>query len=262
MNKDILKDAIEKGIKQIMQESDVPYAVHKESIKKMKELIDGLKEEIKNLQQEVKDNEKSRKQHEGQIEFYNKQIQSYQREVERIRTIMKGDRGEKGERGDDGLSPSVEEIVRQVLSVIPLPKDGKDGEKGKDGKDATVNQEKIIKEIIDQIRKKKLISMGDINGGFSKDGINYKFEELMHGGGGSSGGSITYSYDLSSQCDGANKVFTVPSNTNFIQLTGSDSPQVYRPTVDYTGSGTTTLTLDAGVPAPSSGATLILLYVV
>jgi hypothetical protein len=114
------------------------------------------------------------------------------------------------------------------------------------------------------IKKKKILTSNDISGlqTFSKDGINYRFEELMHGGGGSSGGSITYSKDISSQCDGNNKVFTVPANAYFISLTGSDSPIIYRPLVDYTGSGTTTLTIDALVNAPSLGATLIVTYAV
>lgn len=74
------------------------------------------------------------------------------------------------------------------------------------------------------------------------------------------GGAATQSTDLSSQCNGTNKVFTIPAFTSIISLIGSDAPIIYRPTTDYTAAGTT-LTLGAGVNAPSSGATLILTYV-
>lgn len=76
----------------------------------------------------------------------------------------------------------------------------------------------------------------------------------------SGGGGVTTTYvDLSTQTNGVTKTFTIPSGVTAVLLTGSDAPIVYRPVVDYTISGTT-LTLDAGVNAPSSGSTLILVY--
>lgn len=124
------------------------------------------------------------------------------------------------------------------------------------------SDEELSDTIIKLIKKKKLLNSNDINGleGFSRDGINYKFEELMHGGG-SSTASITYSSDLSSQCDGNNKIFTIPTNSSIILLTGTDSPLIYKPTTDYTVSGTT-LTLTSAVNAPSLGSTLIVTYTV
>lgn len=198
------------------------------------------------------------------------------------------------EDGKNGHTPTDKELLTLIRPLIPVVKDGKtpsdtklislikplipevkDGETPSDTKlkalikplipDAEeIDEEKLAKDIIALIKKKKLLNSSDINGmqGFSRDGINYRFEELMHGGGGSSGGSITYSFDLSSQCDGVNKIFTVPSNTNFVLLTGTDAPIIYKLNTDYTGSGTTTLTLTAAVFAPSSGATLILTYIV
>lgn len=76
----------------------------------------------------------------------------------------------------------------------------------------------------------------------------------------STGGSSTKSASLSSQCDGSNKIFTVPANSEFLALMGSDSPIIYDKTTDFSGSGTTTLTLSSGVNAPSLGANLILEY--
>jgi len=66
--------------------------------------------------------------------------------------------------------------------------------------------------------------------------------------------------DLSSQCDGANKTFNVTSHRVALMLVGTDFPIMYRPTTDFTTSGTT-LTLTSEVDAPTSGATLVFLYV-
>lgn len=174
-------------------------------------------------------------------------------------TPKKGTDYKDGRAGVDAVLPTKEEFVAMIKPLIPAVRDGIDG------KSAEIDEDKLVKSLIAIIKKKKLLSSADINGmqGFSKDGIRYKFEELMHGGAGPNAtGSITYSVDLSSQCDGVNKVFTVPTNTNFILLTGTDAPIIYKLGTDYTGSGTTTLTLTSQVLAPSLGATLVLTYIV
>lgn len=76
-------------------------------------------------------------------------------------------------------------------------------------------------------------------------------------GGGGSGVSVA---NLSAQLDSENPgIYTVPANTAFVALFGSNSPFTYAPT-QYSGSGTTTLTLDTTkVNAPAIG-NLILLY--
>ena len=66
--------------------------------------------------------------------------------------------------------------------------------------------------------------------------------------------------DLTSQTDGSTKTFTVPTFRHAILLICPDFPIVYRPTTDYT-LGNKTITLTSSVDAPSSGQTLILLYV-
>lgn len=73
------------------------------------------------------------------------------------------------------------------------------------------------------------------------------------------GGNNTLASDLSSQCDGSNRTFTVPAHSRAILLVGTDTPVIYRSTTDFVTSGTT-LTIDSGVAAPLTGATLIFLY--
>lgn len=74
-------------------------------------------------------------------------------------------------------------------------------------------------------------------------------------------GSPTQYYDLSSLCDGNTKAFSIPANSRILGVFSTQAPMTYRPTVDWTGSGTTTLTLTDAVTAPQTGQTLWILYV-
>lgn len=253
------KEITERILRQVIEESKIPNAVHQAVIKRLTKAIEL---------------------HKADIDKWQKVIDSH-----------------KIARGEDGKTPTKEDLLSLIEPLIPIVKNGEDYVLTSEDKkeialkikvpvvkqviektevireipivtekliEKDVNEEKLLANLVKLLKKKQLLDIDDIKGGrsFVKDGTRYLIEELMHGGGGSSGGSITYSYDLSSQCDGVNKVFTVPANTNFVQLSGTDSPIIYKPITDYTGTGTTTLTLDAGINAPSSGATLILLYVV
>ena len=77
-----------------------------------------------------------------------------------------------GEDGEDGKDADEEEIISKVLHLIPLPKD------------AEFDKEELFKEFITLIRKDKLIDVTHVKGiqGWIKDGVKYRFEELMHGG--------------------------------------------------------------------------------
>lgn len=91
---------------------------------------------------------------------------------------------------------------------------------------------------------------------FEKSEASLKGRRMVRGA-----GESTLYYDLSALCDGVTKTFTIPSNKRVLGVWGSDFPLSYRPSVDWTGSGTTTLTLTADTPAPSQGANLFILYV-
>lgn len=93
--------------------------------------------------------------------------------------------------------------------------------------------------------------------------VGGEHQRTLHRGGGTASGAQTYEYDLSNFCDGVTKSFTIPANTRIVAVLCTDAPAgFYRKTVDYTGTGTTTLTLDAAVAAPNTGASLSVLYVV
>lgn len=127
-----------------------------------------------------------------------------------------------GRDGKDGKSVNPEEVAKIVLDIIPKPKDGRDG------KDAP-----NINEIIAKIPRP--VSKG--------------------------GGSTVIMEDLSSQCNGVLKTFSTTKKIGTPLLVASTQfPQILRPTIDYSASGTT-LTLSSEVGAPETNQTLIIIYV-
>lgn len=214
-------------------------------------LFKAFKKEIGNTQRTSEEAKSILKQYESKLNNFSVLYEYHKREseteLERLRNIKKGDRGEPGIAGKDAVG-------------IP-GKDGKNAE-GLPGKDGIVDEKKIIESLLTFIKREQVLDLSHIKGatGFIKNGIEYKFEELMHGGGSSKGGSTPKSADLSLQCNGSNLIFTIPTFTTILSLMGTDAPIIYRPTIDFTATGTT-LTMATSVNAPSAGATLILTYV-
>lgn len=201
---------------------------------------------------------------------------------------IKGDKGEKGIDGKDADEPK---IIKEVLNKIPTPKDGKNGTNGKDGKN--IDENRVVRAVLSKIPTPK----DGLNGNNGKDGspdtsdeivgkINSSSKKIkakqieglpslmkeindrdtMNQVGFSTGGIgdlslMMFAQDLSSQCDGANKVFTIPQNRMILSLTCTEFPIIYRPVIDFTVSGISreTLTLTDQVSGPASGQTLIVM---
>lgn len=180
-------------------------------------------------------------------------------------TGEQGPQGDKGEQGEAGSSGGKGEIGERGVRG-PQGSEGKKGERGERGErglQGPVGVSPSTESIVAELRKNP-VKYDDIEGAPSLKTLAELITFLKMGGfrgGGSSttSGSVTYSYDLSSQCNGVNKIFTIPAFTRIILLTGTDAPIIYKPTTDYVASGIT-LTLDALVNAPSTGATFILTY--
>lgn len=207
--------------------------------------------------------------------------------------------GPKGDRGNPGKDVALHAVVQEVLSRIPAPKDGDTpivDEKRIAKRVAKLvklpeppapqepNHELVIEKIVEMLQGGKikihashiegleqtigpvrdLARRASIRGGGDTvaAGTNVTLTRLPSGQVqiSTTSGSSSKTSDLSSQCTGSNKVFTIPAFTTILSLIGTDAPIVYRPTIDFVASGTT-LTLQAGVTAPSSGATLLLTYV-
>lgn len=101
-----------------------------------------------------------------------------------------GPQGPQGEKGDSVVGPAGRNGEDGKSITGPAGKDGKDGRDGKDADLVSIDEEKIAELVIDTVKKNQLLDTSHIKGlqSFIKDGISYKVEELMHGGGGSSSG--------------------------------------------------------------------------
>lgn len=92
--------------------------------------------------------------------------------------------------------------------------------------------------------------------------IEERFSNIPRGGRGGTGNSVQY-HDISSELNGSTKAFTIPKHRRVLLVSGTSSPTVFRPTVDYTVAGKT-LTFTDAIDAPttlSSGQTITVLYV-
>ena len=87
---------------------------------------------------------------------------------------------------------------------------------------------------------------------------------LVVGSGGSGGGHIVKSYDLSDSLNGATKVFTMPAFWRIIAVNLSSFPNALRATTDYTSdAGAHTLTFTDAIDVGTSlatGQTCIVIY--
>lgn len=268
-----IKDEImHKAVAKMLEEANVPARHHLKLMEVLKKHIDeGNKDRAIWL--------KVTEKHTKLIAENEAKNKAYDEEIKRLHTLphIKGEpgkpgssiKGDPGEPGQDGTSPSIETVVQEVLSRIPMPKNPK-------GQPLDIGE--IILEVIKSLTDSKnpLLTTANLKDitpftqrlqsainqnsqGFNFNGKRIKFEELMHGGASNKSTSSSKVSDLSSQCTGSNLIFTIPVFTTILTLMGTDAPIIYRPTVDFTATGTT-LTL-AGVNAPSRGATLLLTYI-
>jgi hypothetical protein len=139
-------------------------------------------------------------------------------------------------------------------------KNGADGKDGKDGKDGSPDAPEDVRDKLETLEGDARLDISAIKGLDDYEKLKEAANQPTRtsGGGGSSRNSVEF-IDLSGQLNGSRKTFTVPRR-RFIALFGTEFPVIYRPDIDYTGSGTYTLSLTSQVAAPEAGQTLILLY--
>ena len=185
-----------------------------------------------------------------------------------------------GKDGADGVTPiagvdfptpqQVQKAIVAQVKKIPVPEDGKTPVKGVDyftKEDITeIVQAVPIEElpapvIVDKINSLPLKPDKQIDASHIKNlptairkAVRRSAVKQVGGG-----GTELRVYDLSASTDGVTKTFTVPEFVTAIMLTGTDFPLFYRKTVDFIATDTT-LTIDAAVPAPSSGSSLFFWY--
>ena len=221
----------------------------------------------------------------SQIEFALEK--SGKKEIDISFRETKGDKGEDGktpEKGKDYFtSEEINDFIETIVSQISVPKDGEDGKSGEDGRDGKNGRDGVdgknglqgIKgeqgepgergspdsgnDIVSKINSLPLNEANMIDASHIK---NLSFPLLLASSGGKRIKGRQVRDDLSSQCDGSNKTFTLTKKfiSNTVQLFSTQFPIVYRPVVDFTENSDGTLTLTSEVGAPASGQTLVALY--
>lgn len=252
----VKRQIIEKGVKQLLEEAQIPARHHLKVVKR--------------LHKALQDNEKQQKTHEetvqsihahyqGELEGLGKRVieheqriggihtghieavQGYQQEIEHLKSLVRGEDGNDGQDGQDAPPVDVEALASKVLSMVPMPEKGDKGEKGD-----MMPLDDVITAVVKRIQKGDVIHVNNVKGAgaFIKDGIRYRFDELMHGSGSSSNtGGTGYQVPTSGVVDGVNQTFTWATTPHVIvvdqgramQKTSSDT------TVNWTGTTTTIL---------------------
>jgi len=154
-----------------------------------------------------------------------------------------------------------DELNRLLDEKIADIKDGEVGAKGdtgESGRDGSPDMGKSIRTKLELLRGEERLDVSAI------DGLEERLKEIGKKGGtrvvAGPNANAVQSTDLSSQCDGVNKQFTVPRHRIPLALRCSQFPFEYRLTVDYTTSNLI-LTLTDEVAGPEAGQSLTFLYV-
>lgn len=200
---------------------------------------------------------------------------------------LKGERGDSGLEGKSAQMPKKgvdyftdleqDQFATKILSLIPKPENGKDADEVRVVKKVLskiklpeIDERGIIKKVLALIPENKEETPEELKAKLVKLPIKERWFDWRHIKNapvdlskkrlGRGTGSPVNLEDISSQCNGVLKTFTVPAHARALGLWSTQFPLVYRPTTDFTTSGTT-LTLTAAVGAPDTGQTLIFLYV-
>ena len=145
-------------------------------------------------------------------------------------------------KGNDGLTPSREELLALIKPLIP--KKTKDGEPGLPGLDGLPPSDEKLKSLIEPLIPKVEDIAAKVPQRVQTPAKSYQIHKA----------------DVSAQCDGSNKTFTVGgSHFGVIGVFSTQFPQIYRPIIDFVESRTGIL-LTAEVGAPQTGQTLIIQY--
>lgn len=232
---DLKRQIIEKGVAKLLDEAKVPQRIHLQ-------VIQALAQRTNQHKQEIQAHEATIASHQQVIQSHERQIANWDEISKHLTSIdrLKGDKGDsiQGLPGKDAEPVDEDALVTRIQSLIRIPEDGKPGEKGKDA-----DEEKILGRLIEKIKKEKPLDISHIRNAqtFMKDGIKYKFEELMKGGG-TAGGSSGYQVPTSGTVDGVNQVFGWAKAPNIIVVDQGRAMQRVSSdgTINWTVVGTTT----------------------
>ncbi len=239
------------ALKSAVKGTAVPALMLLKVIKNYHDTIAAHKREMTTNQAILRASKKEREEHQRHIKEHDAQIDAYNTELERSRTIAKGEPGLPGEPGTpgiDGQNADEQRIIEAILTRIPAPKNG---DPGAPGKDAQLDEKAFMNRLLGRIKNEQLLDLSHIKGaqGFIKDGVSYKFEELMHGAGSKGGSSGTQVYNEIVSGSGTTFTLAFTPTTGTVVVYGNGQRLTPGASNDYTISGaiiTTTNSFSAG----------------
>lgn len=221
----VQREIMEKAVRQVLEEAKVPASHHLRVIQLLHERMKEHGRDIETWRKIADHHEKHLSAHDAIEKRHEQQIESYNAELERSKQFVKGEPGNPGEDGYtpqkgidyfDGETPDTEEMIKSVLLRIPPP------EKGEPGKDAQIDEKAFMNRLLGRIKNEQMLDLSHIKGaqGFIKDGVKYKFEELMHGGGGNSSGGFSV-IAVSGTINDSNTSFSAATQPTLLNINGA-----------------------------------------
>lgn len=228
---ELKRQIIQRGFEQVLNDAKIPQRVHLK-------VIEALTKRIEEHDAFSREYQEDSKRHQQILGHHERQIQNWNEVARHLTSIdkLQGEKGEQGERGEPGMdaeTPDLDQLVSVILGKIPAPKDGKHG------KDAVVDENAIVEQLISRLKKDKPLDISHIRNAqtFIKDGIRYKVEELMKGGGNSTGVSFTVMMPTGT-VNGFNTSFTFTTAPSVIVLDNGNAMNKISAdgTVNWTGT--------------------------
>lgn len=254
------KDLVQEALQNVLEKSKVPTILHMQVIKLLTSKMAEHKKDREWWVNFIQNHEHVIDDHNKRNAYHDIQSKEYTNQIERLKTLAKGEKGDQGEKGEtpvkgihyfDGKDADEEKIISQVLQKIPIPKNG---QKGKDA-----DEDKIVSVIISRIQKENLIDLSHIKGaqGFIKDGVKYKFEELMHGSKSSGGSATIFTQTPTGTIDGVNKTYTTAHTITTVIGLWYNGEFVHPSEYTVSGSG---FTMGTALPAFSPAGSFTISY--
>lgn len=216
------KSLITEALEAALDKANVPQRQHLMVVQALQRRMAEHQKDMQTHQKMLGDFESTLKQHESTNQNHERQISEWDELSKHLTSIehLQGEQGEPGLDGMDGVNgedADDEAILNKVLTILPnfipdpIP-----------GKDAEFDEEALTQRIISKIQKEKSLDLTHIKGAqsFIKDGVRYKFEELMHGGGSSSGSGLNYLI-ATGVINNTNTVFTFTKQPTFVIVNGA-----------------------------------------
>lgn len=245
MQESPLKDLLKKGIQKSLEEQQVPLHLHLKVVDALSKSMIAHKADLNLIHVMANRHATQLNEHDAMTkqerEAHQAQLAQYDEQIRRLTMIdhLKGEPGYTPQKGidfDDGETPAIQDIVEAIKPYIPSPL------KGEKGKDAQFDKEAFLKEVVDYIRKEKPLDISHIKNAqtFMMNGIKYKMEEMMHGGGPStSGGGFTV-LPATGAINSSNVTYTFTKVPSYIVADGVWFPPISaNGTVFWTNVGTT-----------------------